>query len=205
MKTCIAILSCFLVLACHSQETIIFKNGEKLKVKIISRDYQTVTYTVPPDTTVRITDNKDVYFVSMSGETTIPKIDTNVASGPELDEEWKYVYDYQKIMNAYKPGFSEEVIAGDLFMRAGHNFQAAGFCGLGTVILGVGAVIIPQTTSDPETIKTATYIIGGAAGVLGIISVAELIAGGTKLIKGGIVLQHKRFRIAPGSISYKIN
>ncbi len=207
MKAQVTILFFLLPFICFSQETIILKNGNKLNVKIINRDYKSVTFTIPPDSTVKTVSNDEISFIKMFGETesNIPPDDKKNNTGGAPDAHWRYLNTYQEIIPYYEKGFSDEIIAGDLFMKAGKNFMAASICGLGGVLFGVSALIIPYTTSDPKTMESAGYIVGGTAGLLGLISVIELISGGNKLRKGGIVLQHKRFQIAPGSVSFKID
>lgn len=64
---------------------------------------------------------------------------------------------------------------------------------------------MPSTkVDDAEAQKNATFFVAGAAGILGIVSIAELISGGNKIRKSGIVIQHKRFQLTATSMLIKL-
>jgi len=207
MKTTILFISIILLIAYDgmSQDTIIMKSGDIRSVKIINRDRKNITFTVPPDQTVKTLSNESIQFIKMSGDQNLLKPKNMGETSLGKLPEWEFKDEYNKITSRFMSGMSDDEIAGELLRMGGENIKVAGICGFGAILLGITSVLIPQAImDDAETQKNATFIVAGAAGALGIISIAELISGGNKIRKSGIVIQHKRFQLTATSMLIKL-
>lgn len=135
-----------------------------------------------------------------------------MAQSPYTFDEWKYKDAYKDIMAikgsnglpAYT-GMSDDEVAGALQMKAGGNFVGAGVCLFLSTAAAVSGTFLPQKLYPNDAGKqlTVSYITSGVAGLFAIVSMAELISGGTNLKRAGVIIQHKQFSVkaAPGSVS----
>ena len=204
MKTTILFISILMIMANTgmSQDTIYKKSGEIISVKIINRDRNQISYTIQPDPAIKKLSNDSVKFIKMAGDnfTMVPKPN----GGSMQDNGWQFKDVYSELRGEYKAGMTDEQIAGELLIRGGENIRNSGIIGLTSILLGVSTTFIPNMITDPGAQKNAIYVVSGAAGVLGIFSIAELISGGNKIIRSGIILQHKRVQVTPTSMVIKL-